>query len=104
MYRLENGFIINLEDQKVQKLPKYQPSGAGGTRSPPAIPAISRMAARGLQSGQRGLERCVPPDCRHSRQFSLNKFFDASTPSMRKGRLYIRQEWFSIQYLNRSLI
>ena len=94
MYRLENGFIINLEDQKVQKLPKYQPSGAG---SPPAMPAKSKMAARGLQSGQRGLERCVPPDCRHSRQFSLNKFFDASTPSMRKGRNGEEKKWKTME-------
>ena len=41
---------------------KYQPSGKGGTRSPPAK---SKMAARG--------------------QLSQNKFFDPSTPSMRKG-------------------
>ena len=32
---------------------KYQPSGAGGTRSPPAKP---KMAARGPKNGRRGLE------------------------------------------------
>ena len=37
---------------------KYQPSGEGGTRSPPATPATSKMADRGPQNGQRGLERC----------------------------------------------
>jgi len=36
---------------------KYQPSGAGGTRSPPAK---SKMAASGPQNGRRGLERCPP--------------------------------------------
>ena len=44
-----------------------------------ARPAKSKMAARGPQNGLRGLESCLPLDfC------SLNKFFDPSTPSMRK--------------------
>ena len=34
---------------------KYQRSGEGGTRSPPATPAKSKMAARGPQNGRRGL-------------------------------------------------
>ena len=37
-------------------------------------------------SGRRGLERGVPLFFGHSHQLSLNKFFDPSTPSMRKGR------------------
>ena len=37
-------------------------------------------------SGRRGLERGVPQVFGHSKQLSLNKFFDPSTPSMRKGR------------------
>ena len=43
-------------------------------------PAKSKMAARGPKNGQRGLVigRCD--------QLSQNKFFDQSTPSMRKGR------------------
>ena len=33
-----------------------------------------------------GLERCVGLGFGHSRQLAQNKFFDPSTPSMRKGR------------------
>ena len=40
------------------------------------------MAARGPQNGGRGLGL----DFGHSKQLSLNKFFDPSTPSMRKAR------------------
>ena len=40
-------------------------------------PEKSKMAARGPQSGQWGLERCL------TLTFA-NKFFDPSTPSMRK--------------------
>ena len=36
---------------------KYQPSGAGGTHSPPAPLAKSKMANRLPQNGQRGQER-----------------------------------------------
>ena len=47
---------------------KYQPSGAGGTRSPPATPhRLQRRTAyntappaSGPQNGRRGLERCLP--------------------------------------------
>ena len=39
------------------------------------------MAASGPQNGRRGLERVIG----HFKQLSLNKFFDPSTPSMRKG-------------------
>ena len=36
---------------------QYHPIVAGGTRSPPAAPpAKSKMAARGFQNGQLGLE------------------------------------------------
>ena len=31
------------------------------------------------------MERCLPLGFGHSKQLSLNKFFDPSTPSMRKG-------------------
>ena len=34
---------------------KYEPSGKGGTCSPPATPAKSKVAARGPQKGQQGL-------------------------------------------------
>ena len=42
------------------------------------------MAARGAQNDQGGLERFLPPGFGHSRQLLQNKFFDLSTPSMRK--------------------
>ena len=38
------------------------------------------MATRGTQNGRQGLV------VGHSKQLSLNKFFDPSIPSMRKGR------------------
>ena len=61
---------------------KYQPSGEGGARSPPAR---LKMAARGPQNGRRGLEKCLPLGFGRFKQLSLNKFFDPSTPSMKKG-------------------
>merc|ERR1712121_481596 len=39
-----------------------------------------------IQNGRRNLERCSPLVFACSKQLSLNKFFDPSTPSMRKGR------------------
>ena len=45
----------------------------------------SKMAGRGPQNGQRGLKRCLHSDLGNSKQLSQNKFFDPSTPSMRKG-------------------
>ena len=44
---------------------------------------ISKMAARGPQNGRRGLEMFL---LLGYWPLSLNKFFDPSTPSMRKGR------------------
>ena len=64
---------------------QYQPSAAMG-HSLPATPEKSNMAAREPQNGRRGLERCHPLGFWHSKQLLLNKFFDPSTPSMRKGR------------------
>ena len=52
-------FFDRLSHKPRQEPNKYQPSGAGGTRSPPATPAKSKMAASGAQN-------------------------DPSTPSMRK--------------------
>ena len=43
------------------------------------------MAARGPQTGRRGLERGLPQGFGRSRQLSLNKYLDPSPPSMRKG-------------------
>ena len=48
-------------------------------------PAKSKMSARGPQTGQRGLDWVQLKVISPSKQLSLNKFFDLSTPSMRKG-------------------
>ena len=63
-----NKFLDRHTDRKVhiqvvptkKNMEKYQPSREGSTRSPPATPAKSKMAARGPQNGRRGLERCLP--------------------------------------------
>merc|ERR1712208_88391 len=64
-------------------------SGAGGTRSPPATPhrlqnpkwpPVAPKMADGVWKGVQ------PKVIGHFKQLSLNKFFDTSTPSMRKGR------------------
>ena len=44
------------------------------------------MVARGPQNGQRGLEMGLTQVIGNFEPLSLNKFFDPSTPSMRKGR------------------
>ena len=39
------------------KVPKYQPSGAGSTRSPPATPhRLQHLTARFIQNGRQGPE------------------------------------------------
>ena len=44
--------------QENDNVEKYQPSGAGGTRSPPATPHhLQHLTARLIQNGRRGLER-----------------------------------------------
>ena len=43
------------------------------------------MATRGPQNGRSGLERCLSLGFGHSKQLSLNKVFDPSTSSIRKG-------------------
>ena len=66
------------------------PSGAGGTRSPPATP--QRRTACKIQNGHQGAPKW-PSGCgkmslplkERSKQLLLNKFFDPSTPSMREG-------------------
>ena len=42
------------------------------------------MVAKGPKNCKCGLERCLPLGFWRSRQLLLNKFFDPSTPSMRK--------------------
>ena len=53
--------------RSANKNKEYQPSGAGGTRSPPAMP-YRLLNPKWLTGGPKLL---------------LNKFFDPSTPSMR---------------------
>ena len=48
-------------------------------------PAKSKMAAKGPQNGRQGLQRSPTLGIGHSEQLSLNRFFDPSTPSMKKG-------------------
>ena len=48
----------NLVDNRIANDAKYQPSGAGGTRSPPATPhRLQHLTARLIQNGRQGLEK-----------------------------------------------
>ena len=51
-----------------------------------APPAKSKMAARGPKMAEGVWTGVYPYVFGHSKQLLLNKFFDPSTPSMRKGR------------------
>ena len=67
--------------------PKYQPSGARGTRSPPATPHSLHNPKRPLGGPKMAVEvwkGLYPQDFGCSCQLSRNKFFDPITPSMRK--------------------
>ena len=63
--QIQNPIVLSTS---VQKQFEYQPSGAGGTRSPPATPhRLQRRTAcnaappaSGPQNGRQGLERCLP--------------------------------------------
>ena len=57
-------------------LTEYQPSSEGGTRSPPGGPKMVDGVWKGVN----------PLVFGRSKQLLQNKFFDQSTPSMRKGR------------------
>ena len=68
---------------------KYQPSGEGGTRSPPATPhrlQNPKWPPGGPKMADGVWKGVYPEVLGHSKQLSSNKFFDPSTPSMRKGR------------------
>ena len=55
---------------------EYQPSGEGGTRSPPATPhrlQNPKWPPGGPEMADGGW--CLPPGFGHSKQLSLNKFF-----------------------------
>ena len=82
-------FYIWSLDSSAHYFRKYQPSGAWGTRSPPATPyrllnpkwpTGGPKMANGVWKGVQFLV------IGRSDQLSLNKFFDWSTPSMRKVR------------------
>ena len=66
------------------KYDEYQPSGEGGNRSPTATP--HRLQDPKWPPGGPKMAEGVWKEFGHSRKLSLNKFFDPSTPSMRKGR------------------
>ena len=66
---------------------KYQPSGEGGTRSPPATPhhlQNPKWPPGGPKMAEGVWKGVYSKVFGHSKQLSLNKFFDPSTPSMRK--------------------
>jgi len=50
--------MINADDGEKRKKRKYQPSGAGGTRSPPATPhRLQHLTACFIQNRHQDLER-----------------------------------------------
>ena len=64
------------------------PSGEGGTRSPPATPhrvQNPKWPPEGPKMADGVWKGVYPLVFGRSKQLSLNKFFDPSTPSMRKG-------------------
>merc|ERR1711954_295461 len=68
---------------------QYQPSGEGGARLPPATPHClqnPKWPPGGPKMAEGVWKGVYPKVFGRSRQLSLNKFFDPSTPSMRKGR------------------
>ena len=47
-----------VDDGGKKRIRKYQPSGAGGTRSPPATPyRLQHLTAHLTENGQQGLEK-----------------------------------------------
>ena len=68
-------------------LVEYQPSGARGhslTACNAAPPATLHRVPAGLKMADGVWKGVYPSVLGRSRQLSLNKFFDPSTPSMRK--------------------
>ena len=68
---------------------KYQPSGAGGTRSPPATPAKSKMAASGPQKGRRGLER-GPTSLAQQSIYEVSQLFVGSVFALEVSVKYLK--------------
>ena len=66
-----------------EALKKYRPSGEGGIRSPSAVPHHLQNP-KWPPRGPKMAEGVYPQVFGRSKQLSLNKFFDPSTPSMRK--------------------
>ena len=66
---------------------QYQPSGEGGTRSPPALPhRLQNQKLPGDPKMANRVQKGVYPQVfGHSKNILLNKFIDPSIPSMRKG-------------------
>ena len=65
---------------------QYQPSGVGGTRSPPAsLYCLQHLTARFIQNCRRGPE--IGQTFGPSNQLSLNKIFDSIIPSMRTSKI-----------------
>ena len=67
---------------------KYQPSGAGGTLSPPATPHLCNTSPPTLSKMADGVQKYVKPYViGHSDQLLQNKFFDSIIPSMRTCKI-----------------
>ena len=73
-----------IKQQQIQ----YQHSGEGGTRSSPAMLYCMQnpiCPPGGLKMAEGVWKGVYPNVFGHSKHLSQNKFFDPSTPSMRKG-------------------
>ena len=68
------------------KIPALQCRGHSLTARKAAPPSYSKMATRGPKIANRVWKSFYPEVFGHSHQLTLNKFFDPSTPSIRKGR------------------
>ena len=69
-------------------LPEYQPSGAGGTRSPPATPyRLQHLTACLSKMADRVWKEVKPYVIWSSDQLLLNMFFDFLIPSIRTSKI-----------------
>merc|ERR1711942_374612 len=81
------GFIFTLKGKAKVDF-RYQPSGAGGTRSPPATPyrlQNPKWPPGGPKMADRVWKGVYPWVFGHSPQLLQKKFFDPRSRSMRKG-------------------
>ena len=75
---------------------QYQPSGAGGTRPPPATPHClqnPKLPPVGPNMVEVVWKGVIPQVIGHFEPLSLNKIFDPSTPSMRNIEHLQNPKW-----------